>query len=373
MIFIPFILPKIKNTKIYNILEETNNWINICQNEELNNDFIYSTKKPKITALITLFNSQNYISAAIKSVQNQLLSEIEILVIEDCSTDNSYKIIQNLQKKDARIKIIKNRKNRGALYSKSIGILKSTGKYTMILDSDDLFANKNIFSICFEEAIKNNIDIIEFSGFNRNNSYFELDSFPEIPYYLRFKKENQIIYQPELSLFLYKKVGNYKYKLIDGVLWGKCIKSTIFQMSLKIVGSNIYRQKINYGDDRIINFILFKVANSFKYIREYGIIYNFNNNSITHINLVFNNCHDELINLMSIYNYTKNTKEVEIVPFEIIFRWNNIIFPGMNINNYRIINKLLNKLLLNKYVCHLYKLKLLTYSDNLTLSKISFI
>ena len=140
-------------------------------------------------------------------------------------------------------------------------------------------------------------------------------------------------------------------------------------MSLKILGSNIYMKKINYGDDRIINFILFKIANSFKYIKEYGIIYNFNNNSITHSNSLFNNCHDELINIWSIYNFTKNSNDVYIAAFEIISRWNTIIYPGLNINNYKSINQLINKLLLNIYVCHFYKLKLIIFSNNLTESK----
>ena len=131
----------LKKRNIDNILEEINKWINKCQNKTLNSVFNNSREKPKITALITLFNSQNYISTAVKSIQNQLFYDIEILVVEDCSTDYSQAIIKNIQKKDKRIKIIKNKRNRGALYSKSIGILKSTGNYIMILDSDDLFAN----------------------------------------------------------------------------------------------------------------------------------------------------------------------------------------------------------------------------------------
>ena len=358
-----------KQNQYYNILKKINKWINLCRKEILIRGILNFNDNPKITALITLYNSQESIRTAVKSIQNQLFQDIEILVIDDYSTDNSSMIIQVLQKEDKRIKVIKNKKNKGALYSKSIGILKASGKYIMILDSDDFFANENIFQICYDEAIKNNIDIIEFSGFNLNSSYFELDNIPEIPYYLRFKQENKIILQPDLSFYIYKKIGKYKYKLIDGVLWGKCIKTSIFKMSLKIVGSNIYNKKINYGDDRIINFILFKVANSFKYIQEYGIIYNYNNNSITHLNSFINNCKDELINILSIYNYTKNSKEVEIVPFEIIFRWNNIIFPGLNKINFYSTNKLIKILLSNKYICYLYKLKLISFLDNITESK----
>ena len=60
---------------------------------------------------------------------------------------------------------------------------------------------------------------------------------------------------------------------------------------------------------------------------------------------------------------------MDIAAFEVISRWNVIIFPGLNINNFKILTRLINKLLLNKYVCDFYKLKLLTYSDNLTVSK----
>ena len=83
---------KTKKRKIYYILEKINNWIKLCQNETLNIEKVNSSEKPKITALISLFNSQDYIYTAVKSVQNQLLSDIEILVVEDCSTDKSYMI-----------------------------------------------------------------------------------------------------------------------------------------------------------------------------------------------------------------------------------------------------------------------------------------
>ena len=354
---------------LYQKIEEINKWIYLCQNKILIRDISDSVPKPKITALITLYNSQNYIHTAIKSIQNQVFSDIEILIVDDGSNDNSSYIIRDLQKEDKRIKIIHNKKNRGALFAKSIGIIKAIGDYTIILDSDDLFANENIFNICFNEALKNNIDIIEFSGYNLNSSYFSLDIFPEIPYYLRFKKENQYIYQPDLSFFIYQKKGENNYKLIDGVLWGKFIKSCIFKMSVNIVGYNVYKQKINYGDDRLVNFILFKVAKSFKFIHEYGIIYHFNNNSITHLNTHIDNCHDELINIISIYNYTKNSKEIEIAVFEIIFRWNHILFPGMNTYNFNILINLLKKLLINNYVCYSNKLRLLYFYHNLTESK----
>ena len=236
----------------------------------------------------------------------------------------------------------------------------------MILDSDDLFANENIFEKCFYEVSQNKIDIIEFSGFNLNSLYFELNKTPEVPYYLRFKKDNEIVRQPELSYYIYRKLDGQNFRLIDGVLWGKCVKSYVFKKAINILGSNIYEQKINYGDDRIINFILFKSASCFKYIQEEGIIYTYNNKSITHMNSNISNCNDELVNLKSIYDFTKNTNEVEISAYEVIYRWDTILFPGLSLNNAKSIKILINKLLLNKYVLLNEKKKLLRLLYNIS-------
>ena len=82
-----------------------------------------------------------------------------------------------------------------------------------------------------------------------------------------------------------------------------------------------------------------------------GIIYNINNkSSITHKNNLIKNCHDELINLMSLYNLTKNTNKIEIVIFEIKKRWKTIISRGLNKDNKLYFKNLLGKMILSKYI-----------------------
>ena len=285
-------------------------------------------------------------------------------MIDDYSNDNSLDIIKNLQKEDKRIKIIKNNKNRGALYTKSIGILKSKGKYIMLLDSDDMFINEDLFNICFTEAIRGNIDIIEFSGLWLENDKFNLSGiFPKIPLYLRFKKNNDFITQPYLSKFLYKNLENNKYKLIDGFLTGKSIKINILQKALTIIGNKIYYQKINYGDDRLINFILFKIANSFKFIKKIGYIYNYNNASITHINKTNNNCHDELINIAHIYKYSQFSNESEVVVYELFHRYKKIIKPGLNFKNLKYLYYLIRLILKNNHIGVKTKIKLINIKN----------
>ena len=126
---------------INSLLTNINSYIRKYSKDNITNityDKIQIKSKPKITALITSYNSENYIETAIRSVQNQNFLDIEILVVDDCSSDNSVGVAGNFKKFDKRIKIIKNKDNKGVLYSKSLGIIS--------------FLNlKNIFKILYNK------------------------------------------------------------------------------------------------------------------------------------------------------------------------------------------------------------------------------
>ena len=96
------------------------------------------------------------------SVQNQDLKDIEILMIDDASKDNSVNLIKELMVKDKRIILIQNEKNRGTLYTKVKGILMAKGKYILILDEDDIYCQRDAFSTLYNEAEKNNLDLLKF-------------------------------------------------------------------------------------------------------------------------------------------------------------------------------------------------------------------
>ena len=100
-----------------------------CLKGILNNITIIKTEKPKISAVMSFYNNNKTISRAIRSIQNQNISDIEIILINDYSTDDSLSIAENIQKNDSRIKIINNKKNMGILFSRSIGVLSAKRKY----------------------------------------------------------------------------------------------------------------------------------------------------------------------------------------------------------------------------------------------------
>ena len=151
---------KYKNRQNYNIIntDEMNKFIKLCNNGILLNKIPKISKNPKITALLPVYNANKYIMSTIRSIQNQNIEDIEIIIVDDCSSDNSLELIEKLQEEDKRIKLIKNKINRGTLYSRSIGALNANGKYIMTIDNDDLFIN-DIFNISYEEAENDDIQI----------------------------------------------------------------------------------------------------------------------------------------------------------------------------------------------------------------------
>lgn len=96
-------------------------------------------KDIKVSVVITAYNVDKYVKKAINSVLNQTYKNIELIVVEDCSTDNTLRIIKDLQKSDTTfpINLIQHKENVGAGLSRRDGIKASTGNYVMLLDADD--------------------------------------------------------------------------------------------------------------------------------------------------------------------------------------------------------------------------------------------
>ena len=330
-----FVQKKENNNIIINntLIEELTNYINLCKNGTLLYGIQKSSQNPKITVVIPVYNAAKSIKTTIRSIQNQNMEDIEILLIDDFSEDNSIKIIEELQKEDTRIKLLKSKKNRGTLYTRSIGSLNSRGKYIMPIDHDNLFIN-DIFNICYNEAELNNLEIIEFSGYNIFS--FNDNTSINIPFYLQFKEDGLIVKQPELSSFMYKKINNSEYyELIDGLIWGKCILTNIYRKALDLLGDIIYNEKNNWSEDRIVNFALLRVANSFKFIKKDGIIHNVEKSTdLNEINNVKKNeiFYQEFVYVMSIFNLTKNTEE-EIFIFTAFKNAWKFYFYGLNEDN----------------------------------------
>ena len=119
-------------------------------------------REPKISVIIPIYNGEKYIHYSLGSVLNQTLKDIEVIIVEDNSNDDSLKIIKNYMEKDERIILIRNRENRKILFCKSIGVLNSKGKYIFVLDQDDMLIRDDAFDLLYNECEKNDLDLINF-------------------------------------------------------------------------------------------------------------------------------------------------------------------------------------------------------------------
>ena len=112
-----------------------------------------------------IFNGGKYLNYSLCSIQNQKMKEIEIILIDDFSSDNSIIIIEEYMKKDPRIRLIKNNKNKKILYSKSIASLNSNGEYIVELDQDDMFIREDAFNLLYFEAKNQRLDLLQMRDF----------------------------------------------------------------------------------------------------------------------------------------------------------------------------------------------------------------
>lgn len=110
-----------------------------------------------LSVIIPVYNVENYLNECLDSVINQTLEDIEIICIDDGSTDNSPHILKEYSKKDKRIKII-TKENGGQATARNLGIKEAQGEYIAFVDSDD-FIEPTMFEKLYTKAKDNNLDI----------------------------------------------------------------------------------------------------------------------------------------------------------------------------------------------------------------------
>lgn len=91
-----------------------------------------------VGVLMPVFNVEEYIEKALYSILNQTFTNLEIIIIDDCSTDNTYEIVKKISVKDKRIKLFRNEFNQGIVKSLNFGLTKITSEFVVRMDGDDL-------------------------------------------------------------------------------------------------------------------------------------------------------------------------------------------------------------------------------------------
>ena len=353
LIFINFfIILKIEmsdNSRIISLIK-SRKYLIFCLKGLFINDFkneINLINKTKISIILPIFNCQKTIIPTIRSIQNQNMKEFEIILVNDFSTDNSLKIIQELANKDHRIKIIKNNKNMGTLYSRCIGTLNAKGKYTFPLDNDDLFMDYNLFEIIFKEAEKGNFDIVGFKAIRGFNYFIHISELIDDVFHDH--KDNLILYQPELGIHSLTK--NKRFCPNDIHIWGKSIKTEIYKIAINSLGKNKYSYFIVWAEDTSMVFILYNLAQSYKFISKYGVFHLMSEITSSFTQPNDNKMFGEIFLLEIIFNFSKNNLESKKIVIEKLLEIRNSDFFSLsNKNNSIYLKNILKKIIECKYI-----------------------
>ena len=243
------------------------------------------TQEPKITVIMTVYNNEKCLHRCLRSIQNQSLKDIEIIIVDDFSSDNSIKLIKQYQRDDPRIILIEHESNYSPIKSRSDGIRLAKGKYITLIDADDAFLHKDIFQNILYIAKKGNIDITEFNYVNYNDKIF----INEGNFFSLLNLTN-IIYQPELRKIFININKSPKVGFTNRAIWGKFVKNEIFQKMLEYIGIEYANDYITFAEDTLMMIALIRVANSYYFTKELGYHYNFeeskHNSKVNNIGLI---------------------------------------------------------------------------------------
>lgn len=115
---------------------------------------------PKVSVIIPVYNVEKYISRCLDSVLGQTLKDIEVICIDDCSTDNSLSVLRDYAQKDARLTVINLKKNKGAAYARNRGLEVAKGEFLGFVDPDD-YIDSDYYEKLYNKAIEDNADMVK--------------------------------------------------------------------------------------------------------------------------------------------------------------------------------------------------------------------
>ena len=220
-------------------------------------------KSPKVSVIIPVYNVEKYLRECLESVINQTLKEIEIICVNDCSTDGSLNILKEYAEKDNRVVLVDKPQNQGTMLARKSGVEAACGEYCIFLDADD-YIDLDLCQFIYEETQKDPVDIIHFpmgvfgaaSGINIDNFITAMSPCAE-------KISGHEVIK---SAYIDRKFASQ--------LCGKAVKTSVCKQAFLYLPN----EKCHVGEDVFSFFIISLFAESYKgyktkpyYIYRFGV------------------------------------------------------------------------------------------------------
>ncbi len=175
-------------------------------------------KEIKVSVVMPMYNADEYICPALDSIVNQTLKEIEIICIDDGSTDHTLDVVKKYQEEDDRIRIV-TESNAGQSVARNKGIIRARGQYVAFLDADDFYESTMLEKL-YLEAVRCDLDITvcEYDVYNNKRSRFEESIDGE---YSRLLVAGEVISK--------NKYPDYIFQCMTGYVWNKLFKNSFLK------------------------------------------------------------------------------------------------------------------------------------------------
>ena len=173
---------------------------------------------PLVSIIIPVYNTEKYLRQCLDSVINQTFQDIEIILVNDASTDNSAAIIKEYQQKDSRIKPVNITNNIGVSKSRNIGMKEATGKYIVFVDSDD-WIRKDYVEFLFNNIEKLKCDVVSgcYSIYNDKTFQYKTRKYSFLT--TKSKNNKTLIVLPSINCSPWCKIYNRDFLLKNNLFF----------------------------------------------------------------------------------------------------------------------------------------------------------
>lgn len=233
--------------------------------------------QPLVTVIIPVYNASKHISQCLESVMSQSYNRLQIICIDDHSTDSSLDFLYSYAKQDSRITVL-TKENEGVSLARNRGLAEAKGEYILFVDSDD-WIEKNTCEIAVKRAIEGNYDVVMWSYIRERNGEKRLKKI--------FKEDIAFKTQSQVRIKLHRRMigilGSELTRPEDAdalcTVWGKLYHSKIIrEQNIKFYDI----RKIGTYEDGLFNLEFFYYAKNALFLNQY--LYHYrrtNNESIT--------------------------------------------------------------------------------------------
>ena len=225
------------------------------------NQTIKYPNNPLISVLVPSYNKGDIILKSIRSIQNQSFKNIEIIIVDDGSTDKSKNIFKYLLKTEPRIRIFTHLKNMGAWRSRLDAFLYSRAPYVIHFDAGDFYTDNYVLEDAYHLITRYNLDSVRFS-FKLSRSKENID----------YKSRNFSFHRKDRKIVY----GNRVYNMllyVYGPIWNRLTRANIFTKGMNYLDKYILNAYKNLYEDRWWNTIANNASYSFLMVNRVGYIY----------------------------------------------------------------------------------------------------